>query len=137
MTVCFADTAYFIALVSVDDDAHQAAHLFTASYQGRVITTSAIVCEVANHLSTPPDRQAFAKLLEYVQNDPDVPLIHVDRAIFRQGLELFLARPDKEWSLTDCMSFVVMNRHKLKDALTTDHHYEQAGFRALLKEGKS
>ena len=134
MKVCFADTAYFLALISEDDDAHAVALRFTASYEGRFITTSGIVTELGNHLTAPADRPAFAKILAYVQNDPEVQLVHIDRGIFRRGLELFAARPDKEWSLTDCTSFVVMNAHKLQDALTTDHHYEQAGFRVLLRE---
>jgi hypothetical protein len=50
-----------------------------------------------------------------------------------RGLTLFSRRPDKEWSLTDCTSFVVMQQERLTDALTTDHHFEQAGFRALLR----
>ena len=46
----------------------------------------------------------------------------------------FAARPDKEWSLTDCISFVAMNERDITDALTSDHHFEQAGFRILLKD---
>ena len=53
--------------------------------------------------------------------------------LFNQAVELFNKRPDKEWSLVDCSSFVLMERFKLKEALTPDHHYEQAGFRALLR----
>jgi predicted nucleic acid-binding protein len=52
--------------------------------------------------------------------------------LFDAGLELYSRRPDKEWSLTDCISFVVMEEHGLTEALTTDHHFEQAGFTALL-----
>jgi len=51
------------------------------------------------------------------------------------GLELYARRPDKSWSLTDCISFVVMTDRGLTEALTGDHHFEQAGFRALLREG--
>jgi uncharacterized protein len=54
--------------------------------------------------------------------------------LFSAGLELFRSRRDKEWSLTDCMSFVVMRERGITDALTNDHHFEQAGFRILLKE---
>jgi hypothetical protein len=51
------------------------------------------------------------------------------------GFDLFASRPDKEWSLVDCISFVVMQQRRLKEALTTDHHFIQAGFRAMLREG--
>jgi hypothetical protein len=50
-----------------------------------------------------------------------------------RGLALYAARPDKEWSLTDCVSFLVMQDHGVTEALTADHHFEQAGFVALLK----
>jgi len=52
---------------------------------------------------------------------------------FEKGVELYDARPDKEWSLTDCISFVVMSEEQITEALTSDHHFEQAGFTALLK----
>lgn len=53
--------------------------------------------------------------------------------LFRRGTDFFSARPDKEWSLTDCISFVVMNERGITDDLTSDHHFEQAGFQILLK----
>ncbi|MEX0702442.1 MAG: hypothetical protein WD069_10140 [Planctomycetales bacterium] len=60
-------------------------------------------------------------------------LIEPDAALFDAGISLYESRADKHWSLTDCISFVVMQQHGLVDALTGDHHFEQAGFNALLK----
>ena len=60
-------------------------------------------------------------------------VIAPDSNIFAQGIELYRNRPDKSWSLTDCISFVVMDREGVKDALTLDHHFEQAGFNAILR----
>ncbi len=54
--------------------------------------------------------------------------------LFRRGLKLYVERPDQTWSLTDCISFVVMEEHRIRDALTRDHHFEQAGFRAVFAE---
>lgn len=54
--------------------------------------------------------------------------------LFRRGLRLYFDRPDKEWSLTDCISFVVMGDEGLSEALTGDHHFEQASFTALLRQ---
>lgn len=68
-----------------------------------------------------------------MRNDPDVTVIRVNADLFDAGLQLFADRLDKYWSLTDCISFVVMLREGITDALTGDHHFEQAGFRALLK----
>jgi len=62
-----------------------------------------------------------------------VKLIAADTVTFNAGLDLYRQRVDKDWSLTDCISFAVMQRMSLIDALTTDHHFEQAGFNVLLK----
>jgi hypothetical protein len=72
--------------------------------------------------------------LSELRADPDVELIPPDPALFELGIDLYSRRPDKAWSLTDCISFVVMTQRQITDALTGDHHFEQAGFRALLRE---
>lgn len=63
----------------------------------------------------------------------DVIIVRCGDDLFEQGINLFRKRPDKEWSLTDCISFVVMQQHNVSEALTADHHFEQAGFAAILK----
>jgi predicted nucleic acid-binding protein len=60
-------------------------------------------------------------------------IVEANRAIYDAGLNLYAQRPDKDWSLTDCISFVVMKRLRLTEALTADKHFEQAGFKVLLK----
>ena len=74
--------------------------------------------------------RAFITSLE---KDPAITIAAIDPELLRRGLRRYDERPDKTWSLTDCVSFVVMEDHGLTDALTGDHHFEQAGFRALLK----
>jgi uncharacterized protein len=59
-------------------------------------------------------------------------IIRVDTALLSRGLGLYRSTPDKEWGLTDCISFVVMREHRLADAMTTDRHFTQAGFRAMM-----
>jgi uncharacterized protein len=71
-------------------------------------------------------------LIKDLQSDPLTKIIPASDSLFRAGLELFAKRPDKEWSLVDCISFVVMKQRRLTDALTTDHHFKQAGYNALL-----
>jgi len=63
-----------------------------------------------------------------------VKCVSVDAAIFAGGLDLYRERPDKDWSLTDCISFVIMRQQQITDALTADLHFVQAGFRALMQE---
>ena len=97
-----------------------------------VITTSWILLELGDALRRGRDRAAFSALLSEIANDPDTTVIPAEQAMFERALELFAKRPDKEWSLTDCTSFVVMQEQGLTEALTSDHHFEQAGFSALL-----
>jgi hypothetical protein len=70
--------------------------------------------------------------MELVNNDENWIVIETSHELFEQGVALFSQRPDKSWSLTDCISFVVMEQHGLSEALTADRHFEQAGFVPLL-----
>jgi predicted nucleic acid-binding protein len=76
----------------------------------------------------------FVEFHHAMRSDPSVKIIPSDSGLFAAGLKLYEARPDKEGSLADCISFVVMQREGLTDALTGDQHFTQAGFRALLRE---
>jgi predicted nucleic acid-binding protein len=78
-------------------------------------------------------RSAAAGLLEALNNDKMIEVIPVGEVLYEKGLQLYRDRIDKDWSLTDCISFLVMQDRRLTDALTTDRHFEQAGFRALLR----
>lgn len=84
-------------------------------------------------LSQPNNRPRFARLVQLLRQQPDVEILPATSALFQRGCEFHARRPDKEWSLTDCLSFLVMQDRGLEDALTSDHHFEQAGFRALIK----
>ena len=72
------------------------------------------------------------ELVEALFSSADVSIAE-SSDLWRRGLELFAGRLDKEWSLTDCVSFVVMTDGGIRDALTGDRHFDQAGFNALLK----
>ena len=74
----------------------------------------------------------MADFLARVESDPEVRIATDSDGLYPRGLALYAARPDKEWSLTDCISFVVMADEGLSEALTGDHHFKQAGFTALL-----
>jgi predicted nucleic acid-binding protein len=84
-------------------------------------------------MSAPKNRPAFSRLLDWLYNHPLATIIPASDDGFHRAIELFDRRPDKSWSLTDCASFVTMTDHGLTEALTGDHHFEQAGFVALLK----
>jgi uncharacterized protein len=87
--------------------------------------------EVANGLAAPANRSLMIELLEWIQQEPRLYVIPVDQHELDEGLGLYAQRPDKSWSLTDCMSFTVMRKLDRNVVLTGDRHFEQAGFRIL------
>ena len=92
-----------------------------------------MLTELADALASPSQRSQFIGLVELIRCDKKWIVIESTHDFFEQGVELFTNRPDKSWSLTDCISFVVMEEHGVREALTADHHFEQAGFVPLLK----
>src|SRR5215470_3316240 len=88
--------------------------------------------EIGNALGKQRHREAAVILLDALERDPTVEIIPVTEELSSRGFELYKHRPDKEWGLTDCISFVVMQERDLTKSLTTDSHFQQAGFEALL-----
>jgi uncharacterized protein len=133
MRAVFADTSYFVAFCGPNDSFHELAVEVSADLVGKVITTEYVLVETGGMLSRPQDRQVFVDLVRDLQSDPAIELLPGSRTLFQAGLDLFARRRDKEWSLVDCISFAVMKQRRLRDALTTDRHFQQAGFRPLLR----
>ena len=129
----FADSFFYFAVLNSNDAAHEQAEAFLDHLDGQIVTTAFVLTELADGMADPLDRGTFIRLHEALSTDPSVTIVPAGAALFADGLALYAKRPDKEWSLTDCISFVVMQRHGLTEALTGDHHFEQAGFAALLK----
>jgi len=92
-----------------------------------------VLTEFGDAYCDPKDRPDFVACYRSIVKQPRIKIISADSNLFRQGVNLFEKRPDKNWSLTDCISFVVMEAEGIRDALTGDRHFEQAGFTALLK----
>ena len=133
MRTVFADSFYFLALWNPQDQGHAKALAFTDAYHEAMLTTDWVVVELADALAGPPNRERFLRLLRELQQQEKLTIIPASRALLEEGLELYENRPDKEWSLTDCISFVVMQQQGLTEALTGDKHFQQAGFVALLE----
>ena len=129
----FADTFYYFALLSPSDVTHQKAATITPMLSGRIFTTAWIVAELTAAFSAPPRRARCLALIDHLYTDPQITVMPSSPELFDAGLTLCRSRPDKGWSLTDCISFIVMEREGITEALTGDHHFEQAGFVALLK----
>ncbi|MFB3893989.1 MAG: type II toxin-antitoxin system VapC family toxin [Phycisphaerae bacterium] len=133
MSPIFADTSHYVAMLNQRDELHAKALEFMRAHGGPILTTEQVLTETGNWLADTGDRDAFVVLLETIRADPTTTVVWSEREAFDAGMRLYAARSDKEWSVTDCISFVVMKERELADALTADHHFEQAGFRALLK----
>jgi hypothetical protein len=137
MTEVFLDTSFVIALSSVTDQNHvrtvELAHRIEAD-RTRLVTTQAILLEIGNSLSKHKYRAAAIQLLESLENDPNVEVVLLTSTLYASAFNLFKQREDKEWGLVDCISFIVMQDRGITDALTTDIHFQQVGFRALLKD---
>ena len=128
----FADTFFFMALLNSADPAHAMARSCYGKPGLRYLTTAWVLTEVADGMCAAATRDRFVELREALLDDPIIELIPAGEELWERGIKLYAARPDKNWSLTDCISFVVMEERGLKDALTGDHHFAQAGFKALL-----
>lgn len=136
----FLDTAYAIALASPNDLFHQRAIELADQIekeQTRIVTTRAILLEIGNALSKQRYRDAAIRLLNALETDPRIEIIPFSEQLYDQALHLYRERPDKEWGLTDCTSFVTMQNRSITESLTTDEHFQQAGFRALMREKPS
>ncbi|MBA2433432.1 MAG: type II toxin-antitoxin system VapC family toxin [Chthoniobacterales bacterium] len=130
----FADTHFYLAVLNERDSAHPRAMEYIAHAEvDELVTTAWVLLEMADGMRRPGERERCAVFVQDLRNDTHTRLVEADAVLFWRGFELYRSRKDKDWSLTDCVSFVVMNEEGIKEALTGDHHFEQAGFTALLK----
>lgn len=131
MSAVFADTFFYQALLDARDPAHADA-LAQSKAKQTIVTTEFILLELGNACARAEDHADFLALLAGIRASPRTRIILLDSRLLQRGLDLFADRPDKNWSLTDCVSFVVMQDEGLTEALTGDNHFGQAGFKALL-----
>ena len=133
MNAVFADTFFFLAAINPADVAHERAVDYSNNWDGPLITTAWVITEIADALAGHSEKHLFQELHESITSDPRVEIVLPDAGLFRRALDLYFDRKDKDWSLTDCTSFVVLTDRRLTEAATGDRNFEQAGFRALLR----
>jgi len=136
MNALFADAGYWIALFNPRDQLHTKAITVSNSLQGRPIVTSQMaLIEFLNHYAAlgQPFRQHAVQIVRSLQDDADVEVVLQTEAQFAAALTLYTQRPDKEWGLTDCASFLIMQEQGITEALAHDDHFYQAGFIPLLR----
>ena len=117
MSKVFADTFYFLALLNKNDEAHARALQYSAQIE-QLVTTEWVLTELADGLASSRHRSMFLETRQELLADADVQVIHLDMQLHEEGIRLYANRADKEWSLTDCISFVVMQREGIAEALT-------------------
>ena len=127
------DTVFIQAILNKHDQHHKAAMDVLAQVRTarQVWVTEAVFQEAAAALST-LNRVGVAAFIRQCYATSNIHVVNVDSRLFMSALSLYENRPDKAWSLTDCISFVVMDEHNLREAVTNDHHFVQAGYRILL-----
>jgi len=130
----FADTYFFLALVNYSDPGRPSAAKFAAYSDLRIVTTWPVLLEFADGMCAHGRRHLAVSMIKSYRQNPKTELLPISETQIDVGLRLFAQRPDKDWSLTDCISFVAMEEHGITEALTADKHFEQAGFTALLRE---
>lgn len=127
------DTSYLIALFDARDGLHMRAMAWSEAVNEPLLVTEYVLWETVNAFSHPADRPKAHALVAQVRTGPGYEVVKASEKLFEAGLALHRARPDKGWSLTDCISFGVMLERGMRQALAYDQDFEQAGFEALLR----
>jgi predicted nucleic acid-binding protein len=131
----YVDASGWIALVNERDSLHNQA---TQIYQNRLeqrhrlLTSSVVLLEMGNWLSPVPLRRLAIDLLDRIERSALIEVVHLTPELHARGWDLYRRRSDKDWGVIDCISFVIMLEHQITEALTGDHHFQQAGFTILL-----
>ncbi len=134
MRVIFADTGYWVASLNPRDQFNaKAREVSRALGRFRILTTEMILDELLAALSKTSLRPSAVKGVDAILSNPNVEVVPQTSLQFRAAFESYRTVADKEWSLTDCSSFVLMRERGVSEALAHDHHFEQAGFVALLR----
>lgn len=127
----FVDTAAWIALINRDDILHEQAKAVMRQLRDeklRLVTTEFVLVEVANAFSKPPFRSSVVVYINGLRRLKALRIVPASMELYQAGWSLYSDRLDKEWGLTDCISFAVMKSENITKAFTSDHHFEQAGF---------
>jgi uncharacterized protein len=132
----FADSGYWIALLNPRDNLHQKAHAVLRDLRPtQIVTSEMVLTEFLNSFSDygPRLRRAAASSVASLRHASQIAIIPQTTQIFAKALKRYEDVSDKNWSLTDCASFLIMEEERLTAALTHDRHFVQAGFQALLR----
>jgi uncharacterized protein len=130
------DSTFIAGLINSRDQLHSKSleWLSLVETAEEVVITEAVLIEVGNLLHAVRQRQKAAEFIDACYETRNVKIISVDSVLLRKAVAFYRQHQDKDWGLTDCISFIVMKEHNLTQAVTADLHFQQAGFRALMLE---
>ena len=134
----FADADYWIALLNPHDQLHTKAKSLSPRLHGvRIITSEMVFVEVLASLGRkgPVLRETAVKLVDQLRNNANLDIVPQTSIQFHNALKLYKDRQDKDWSLTDCASILIMQEQGINEALSYDKHFGQAGFTPLMRDG--
>jgi predicted nucleic acid-binding protein len=133
MSVVFADAFYFVARLNRWDQHHDRVLKFSRDFRARLLTSDWVLMEVADALAESECRGRVRDFVLHLRGLASCEIVPASRELLDRALDLYHQHTDKSWTLTDCVSFVIMRERGVTEALTGDKHFEQAGFTALLK----
>jgi len=130
------DSTFIAGLINSRDQCHLKAKGFLPLVENasEVVITEAALIEVGNLLRSLPHRKKAAEFIDACYETGNVTIVSVDSDLLRKALAFYRLHQDKDWGLTDCVSFVVMKERVIAMAMTADADFQQAGFRALMLE---
>lgn len=129
----FVDTSVVVAWINPADALHKRAIEFLIDFQSEPwLTTDCVLLEIGNSLAR-RHRAEAVNTIENFLSDETIEVVGLDANLFNRAFDLFRGRKDKTWGLIDCVSFIVMKDHNVTNALTSDRHFQQTGFKALLR----
>ena len=124
----FADTWFLIARSDRSDSHHRNARRLDAFTSGRIVTHHGVLIEFLNFFAEDGPHIRTAAVATVRRAFTEMTLVPTDKELFRRAVDLYERRPDKGYSLVDCMSMIVMEDRGITHVLTNDHHFTQAGF---------
>jgi len=131
MTEVFVDSYFWLGAINSRDPYHT--RILQTPKPARGVTTLAVILEIMDALCSPRAREIAVQFWKHIHTDSDLVILRLDEELLNRALGIYEQHRDKAWSFTDCISFAVMKERGISDALTADHHFEQAGFNITFK----
>ena len=134
MSRTFVDTAFVVALVNQNDQYHPKAVELSKKYENKpLIITDVVLLEIGNALARNFKKEAI-QIIKAFQSSEEVLIVGLNSTLFERAFKMYEKYDDKNWGLVDCLLFIVMWENEVKDSLTSDDHFKQAGFNVLMGE---